>query len=71
VVYRTDAAISDKVRVVYEVPEADGPRISYSAAALRKRPNLDTARRVIGWLAGPAASAAFEKSGFIVLRPPS
>lgn len=71
VVYRTDAAISDKVRVLYEVPESDGPRISYAVAALSQRPRLDAARRVVDWLAGPAAAAAFEKSGFIVLPPPA
>jgi len=71
VVYRTDAAISDKVRVLYEVPEQDGPRSSYAVAALSQRPRLDAARRVVDWLAGAAAAAAFEKSGFIVLRPPA
>lgn len=66
VVYRTDAAISKRVRVLYGVPDAEGPRISYPVAALRERPRLDVARRVVTWLSGPAATATFEQQGFIV-----
>src|SRR6267142_5783715 len=66
VVYRTDAAMSKKVRIVYEVPEGDGPRISYPVAALRDRPRLDVARRVVAWLSGPKAAATFEQNGFSV-----
>ena len=70
VVYRTDAALSKKVRVVYEVPEGDGPRISYPVAALRDRPRLDMARRVVAWLSGSTAAATFEQNGFIVQDRP-
>jgi molybdate transport system substrate-binding protein len=70
VVYRTDAAISKKVRVLYEVPEAEGPRISYPVAALRDRPRLDLARSVVAWLSGPRAAAAFEHYGFLVQGRP-
>jgi len=70
VVYRTDAALSKNVRVVYEVPEGDGPRISYPVAALRDRPRLDMARRVVAWLSGPKAAAAFEQNGFLVQDRP-
>jgi molybdate transport system substrate-binding protein len=70
VVYRTDATLSKKVRVVYEVPEGEGPRISYPVAAMRDRPRLEVARRVVAWLSGPAAAAAFERDGFIVQGRP-
>ncbi len=66
VVYRTDAAISNRVRIAYEVPEGDGPRISYALAAMRDRPHLELARRVVAWLCGPEAGAAFERYGFVV-----
>jgi len=66
VVYRTDAAVSTRVRIVYEVPESEGPSISYPVAALRDRPRLDVARRVVDWLAGPEAAAGFARHGFIV-----
>jgi molybdate transport system substrate-binding protein len=66
VVYRTDALISKKVRVLYEVPEDQGPRIVYVAAAMSGRPNLESARRLVEWLAGPEAGGTFERHGFIV-----
>ena len=67
IVYRTDAAISRKIKVLFEVPAAEGPKISYAVAALGGRPNVETARKLVAWLAGPEAVAAFERSGFIVL----
>jgi len=66
VVYRTDATTSRRVRVLYEVPDRGGPRISYPVAALRERPHLDAARRVVARLACPEAAATFERSGFVV-----
>jgi molybdate transport system substrate-binding protein len=71
VVYRTDAAISKRVRILYEVPVSDGPRISYPLAALRGPGDPAAVRRLVAWLAGPEAAAAFEKYGFIDLAPPS
>jgi molybdate transport system substrate-binding protein len=68
VVYRTDAAISKGVRTVYEVPELDGPRISYPIAVLKERPHADAARRLLDCLAGDAAGRTFESFGFIVRR---
>ena len=35
IVYRTDAALSKKVRILYEVPGTDGPRISYRSEERR------------------------------------
>lgn len=70
VVYRTDAEISKKVRVLYEVPENQGPRIVYPIAAISGRSHLDAARRVVAWLEGPDAARAFEKRGFIVMAAP-
>jgi molybdate transport system substrate-binding protein len=70
VVYRTDAAMSKKVRVVYEVPGGEGPRISYPIAAMRDRPRLDVARGVVAWLSGSTAAATFEQYGFIVQGRP-
>ncbi len=66
IVYRTDAAISGRVRVLYEVPAGEGPRISYAVAALGHRPRVAAARRLVAWLAGPEAAATFERFGFIV-----
>jgi molybdate transport system substrate-binding protein len=68
IVYRTDAAISGKVRVLYEVPEADGPAISYPIAALGERPALETSRRLVACLAGDAAAEVFRRLGFVVVK---
>lgn len=65
VVYRTDAAISERVRVAYQVSRDEGPRIVYPVAAVSGRP---TARQFVEFLAGPAARAVFERYGFLV-RP--
>ena len=65
IVYRTDAAISRRVRVLYEVPAGEGPRISYAVAALGDRPQVAAARRLVAWLAGPEAATTFERFGFI------
>jgi len=70
IVYRTDAAISRKMRILYEVPGPDGPPISYALAALKERGDLEAARRVVAWLALPEAASSFERFGFIVLTPP-
>jgi molybdate transport system substrate-binding protein len=69
VVYRTDAAISRKVRILYEVPEGDGPKISYPAAALTGRPQHDAARRLLDCLSGAEATAIFKSFGFLVAAP--
>jgi molybdate transport system substrate-binding protein len=70
VVYRTDAASSRKVRVLFEVPPSDGPAISYPVAAMLDRPRRPTARRVVGCFAGAEAAAVFERHGFLVRQEP-
>ncbi|HEX9428223.1 MAG TPA: molybdate ABC transporter substrate-binding protein [Candidatus Polarisedimenticolia bacterium] len=70
IVYRTDAAISRKVRIIYEVPETEGPRISYPIAALKDRPRLAASRAVAACLSGPESGPVFEKFGFIFKPQP-
>ena len=67
IVYRTDAAISRRVRVAFEVPAEEGPRITYALAALAGRPHPDLARAAVEWLCGPEAGAVFERHGFVAL----
>ncbi len=66
VVYRTDAALSRKVRVLYEVPEGEGPRISYALAALRDRPEREKARLVAECVSSGKAGAVFQSLGFVM-----
>jgi molybdate transport system substrate-binding protein len=66
IVYRTDATISRKVRVVHEVPLAEAPRIVYVLGVLKDRPNGAEARRLAAFLDSEASRKVFERFGFIV-----
>lgn len=66
VVYATDAAISDRVRVVYKVPpppKGDGPEIVYWAAPIDGGDRA-AAERFLAWMRSPAAGAIFRRFGF-------
>lgn len=67
VVYKTDAAISRKVRVAYEVPREQGPKIVYVAAPLRSSKRAAAARELVRYLRGPEAGRVFERYGFVLL----
>ncbi len=67
VVYKTDAAISKKVKVVYEVPSDKGPKIIYPVAAIWGSKNGAVARHFLDFMTGAPGSAVFKKHGFIVL----
>jgi molybdate transport system substrate-binding protein len=64
-VYATDAAISDKVRVVGSFPEASHPPIVYPVAVVAGK-GSPAADRFITLLQSPEARAVFEKYGFSV-----
>ena len=70
IVYKTDAAISKKVKVAFEVPAADAPKISYPLALVKDAPQPDAAKKFITCLESVAATAVFKKFGFIVLSSP-
>jgi molybdate transport system substrate-binding protein len=70
IVYKTDAGISRKVRVAYEVPLAEGPRISYPFAAVAGSKNPEAARKFLEYLESPAALGVFEKYGFLIVGKP-
>ncbi len=61
IVYRTDAGISRKVRVAFEVPRAEGPRISYPFAVIAGSKRREAARRFLAYLESPAALAIFHE----------
>jgi len=65
IVYKTDALISRKVRVAYEVPPGDGPRISYPVAVVEGGGNPAGAARFLALLTSPAGKSVFAKYGFI------
>jgi molybdate transport system substrate-binding protein len=66
VVYKTDAAISKSVRIVYDVPHADGPDIRYPVALVKTSEHPDEAKRFLEYLDSSAAARVFERFGFVV-----
>jgi molybdate transport system substrate-binding protein len=63
-VYKTDVRIAKHVRVAFEVPRAQAPRISYPFA-LVKGASPD-ARRLLAYLRSKAALDVFAKHGFVI-----
>lgn len=68
IVYKTDAAISQKVKVACEIPASEGPRISYPVAEVTNSRNAEAARKFMGCLSSTNAAQVFEKYGFVVLK---
>jgi molybdate transport system substrate-binding protein len=67
IVYKTDAGISKKVKIAYEVPKADAPDISYPFAVLAASERKEAARKLLDYLHSPSALAVFRKHGFLIL----
>jgi molybdate transport system substrate-binding protein len=70
-VYKTDATISKKVKVAFEIPVAEAPKISYPLALLKDAPHPDAARRFMAYLGADGATAVFKRFGFIILKAPA
>jgi molybdate transport system substrate-binding protein len=70
IVYHSDAAISKKVRVALEVPEAEGPKISYPVAVLTGAEGRERAKAFVDYLASPEAAEVFRRYGFLVPDTP-
>jgi molybdate transport system substrate-binding protein len=67
-VFKTDAAISKKVKVAYEVPADIGPKISYPMAITKNAKQVESAKKFVEYLATDDAAKIFTKYGFIVLK---
>jgi molybdate transport system substrate-binding protein len=65
-VYKTDATVSKKVKIVYEVPIDKGPKITYPVAIVKESKHKDAARDYTSYLSAPAAKDTFKKSGFVL-----
>lgn len=66
IVYRSDAALSQRVRVAFEVPREQGPRIVYALAPLARTRNT-ASRDLVRFLVSDPALATYRKHGFLVL----
>ena len=68
IVYKTDALISKKVKIAFEVASAEGPKISYPIAVVKSSKELERAKKFAEYLAGPDALAVFKKFGFTAAK---
>jgi molybdate transport system substrate-binding protein len=66
IVYKTDGAISKAVKVAYEIPVTEGPKISHPGAVIRSSKNVAAAERFLRYLESEPALAVFRKYGFLV-----
>ena len=66
VVYKTDAAISRKVKIAYEVPPADGPDIRYPVALVKSSPQPEAAKKFLDYLSSKQAGQVFTQYGFLL-----
>jgi molybdate transport system substrate-binding protein len=67
-VFKTDAAISKKVKIAYESPVKDTPNISYPMAVMKNSKSIESAKKFVEYLDSNDAAKVFEKYGFIVLK---
>jgi molybdate transport system substrate-binding protein len=65
-IYKTDALISKNVRVVFEVPLADGPQISYPVAVLKRSSHHDPARHFLAFMRTRESLETFKQHGFVI-----
>lgn len=66
-VYRTDTTGSKKIKIVYQVPFEQGPKITYPIAVVKASKRKEAARDFINYLQRPSAKDTFKKYGFVVL----
>jgi molybdate transport system substrate-binding protein len=66
IVYRTDAAISKRVRVAFEVPKEQGPAIVYPLAPLAASKRAATVD-LVQYLLSPRAREIYVRHGFVVV----
>ncbi|MCZ6681473.1 MAG: molybdate ABC transporter substrate-binding protein [Candidatus Poribacteria bacterium] len=67
IVYRTDAAISRKVKIVAQFPNSTHSPIVYPAAVIRDTAHEALARAFVTYLQTSEAAGIFEKYGFSVV----
>ena len=68
VVYQTDAAISKKVKIVYQFPDSSHSPIVYPAALVRNTGHKVLAQAFLDYLQTPEVVTIFEKHGFSVVK---
>lgn len=70
-VYKTDAELSDRVKIVAIAPPKSHPPIQYPIAILQRSPSPEAAQTYIDFLSTPPAQTVFQQFGFITgVEPP-
>lgn len=64
IVYATDAAMSDKVRAIFQVTGSNAPDIAYHAALVDNKSDHEQARIFLRFLTGKEAAEVFRSYGF-------
>ena len=67
-VYQTDAALSKKIRIIYQFPDSTHSPIVYPAAMLRNTGHRVLAQAFLDYLQTAEVAAIFEKYGFSVVK---
>ena len=65
IVYKTDAEISKKTKLAFEVPLQEGPKISYPIAVVSTSKNQETARKALSYIESATALEVFKKYKFL------
>jgi len=68
IVYATDAAVSQSVRIVVQIPEKLSGPVRYPVMLLKSGATSPAARSFYSALASPESAAVFAKYGFTVLK---
>lgn len=66
IVYKTDAAASNKVKIAATAPEGSHQSIIYPAAVLTGSKQQKAAEEFLAYMAGPEGKTVFEKYGFVM-----
>jgi molybdate transport system substrate-binding protein len=68
IVYKTDALISNRIKVAYEVPATEAPKILYPVALINDPKVSEAARKFLDYLESPQAAVIFAHYGFLAVR---
>ena len=68
VVYATDAAISDKVKVIAIAPDDSHKPVIYPAAVIKDSKNVDESKKFLEFTSSDSVKKIFEKYGFTVIE---
>lgn len=68
IVYKTDAASSQKIKIAATAPEGTHAPIIYPAAVLSATKNQKAAEEFMAYMSGPEGKTVFEKYGFVMAK---